>query len=50
MKQPYQVVLDIWEASSLDVSQLLAAGVGGLIVRINDMHGGHHMDEKFADD
>jgi GH25 family lysozyme M1 (1,4-beta-N-acetylmuramidase) len=45
----YQLVLDIWEADvNLDVKTLLDAGITGLIVRLNDMNGGHHMDEKFA--
>jgi GH25 family lysozyme M1 (1,4-beta-N-acetylmuramidase) len=49
MKQPYSIVLDSWEASDMDVSQLLAGGVAGMIVRLNDMNGGHHIDSKFAD-
>ena len=48
---PYQLVLDIWEGNpDLDVPTLLAVGVVGLIVRLNDMNGGHHMDERFEQD
>ena len=44
----YQILLDIWEGNpDLNVETLKAAGVTGLIVRLNDMNGGHHMDEAF---
>ena len=49
MDKPYQLVLDIWEGNpDLDVQALKAAGVAGMIVRLNDMNGGHHMDERFG--
>jgi GH25 family lysozyme M1 (1,4-beta-N-acetylmuramidase) len=49
MIEPYQIVLDIWEANSdLDYPTLLSYNIAGIIVRINDMQGGHHMDAKFA--
>lgn len=48
MNQPYQILLDIWEGNpDLDAETLKAHGVVGLIVRLNDMNGGHHMDERF---
>lgn len=41
-------VLDVWEADvNLDAPVLKKAGVVGIIVRLNDMNGGHHKDEKF---
>ena len=49
MNPPYQLLLDIWEGNpDLDVAALKAAGVVGLIVRLNSMNGGHHMDERFT--
>ena len=51
MNRPFQILLDIWEGNpDLNVAELKAAGVAGLIVRLNDMNGGHHMDERFAQD
>lgn len=48
MNQPYQIVLDLWEANTdVDVETLKENGVTGLIVRLNDMVGGHHLDEHF---
>ena len=48
MNDPFQVVLDIWEGNpDLDYPTLLANNVAGVIVRLNDMAGGHHMDAKF---
>ena len=47
----YQILLDIWEGNpDLDVPTLKANGVVGMIVRLNDMNGGHHMDERFVQD
>jgi GH25 family lysozyme M1 (1,4-beta-N-acetylmuramidase) len=49
MIQPYQIVLDIWEGNpDIDVPTLCENGVVGLIVRLNDMNGGHHLDAQFA--
>jgi len=49
MNEPYQVVLDIWEANDdLIYDTLNAYNVTGIIVRLNDMAGGHHMDERFV--
>lgn len=45
----YQIVLDIWEGNpNIDVDILRSNGVCGIIVRINDMSGGHHIDKMFA--
>lgn len=45
----YLILLDNWEADvNLDVPYLVEeAHVAGQIVRLNDMRGGHHMDELF---
>lgn len=44
----YQIVLDQWEGSgNIDEVVLKAAGVAGVITRINDMNGGHHLDAGF---
>jgi hypothetical protein len=42
-------ILDVWEGS-LDINEALLynEGVRGIIVRLNDMNGGHHMDANFA--
>jgi hypothetical protein len=48
MDGDYQLLLDVWEADvDLDVPTLLEKGVAGLICRLNDMEGGHHMDAQF---
>ena len=45
----YQVLVDVWEGQvELDEAVLKAAGVAGIIVRLNDMNGGHHMDTGFT--
>ena len=43
-----QILLDVWEGS-LDINEtvLYANGVAGLLIRLNDMNGGHHMDSTF---
>lgn len=44
-----EVVVDCWEGNkTMDTNTLLAAGVKGIIVRLNDMNGGHHIDVNFA--
>src|SRR5512146_3347696 len=44
----YLVIADIWEADiSIDVPTFISGGVDGLIVRLNDMNGGHHRDKLF---
>jgi GH25 family lysozyme M1 (1,4-beta-N-acetylmuramidase) len=51
MQQPYQLLVDIWEGNvNLDALTLLSAGVTGMIVRLNNMQGGHHMDSRFEQD
>jgi GH25 family lysozyme M1 (1,4-beta-N-acetylmuramidase) len=48
MAQTYQLLVDIWEGNlNLDLPTLLAAGVSGMIVRLNNMNGGHHKDSRF---
>lgn len=44
----YQILLDLWEENA-QFDELLAknAGIAGVIVRLNDMQGGHHMDSNF---
>lgn len=43
-----QVLLDVWEGS-LDIDEVLLreAGVSGLMIRLNDINAGHHLDENF---
>lgn len=48
MESPFQIILDIWEGNpDIDVDVVRSNGVVGLVVRLNDMRGGHHMDERF---
>ena len=45
----YQIVLDLWEGDvNLDVVALKSGGVKGLIVRLNAINGGLHMDDHFS--
>lgn len=45
---PYDILVDVWEGNvNIDEPVLLAGGVGGIIIRLNDMNGGHHMDTNF---
>lgn len=42
--------VDVWEGNpDLDEAILLAAGVKFIAIRLNDINGGHHMDENFAE-
>ena len=42
------LLIDTWEeGGEVDETVLLANNVTGMIVRINDMNGGHHIDENF---
>ena len=51
MDTPYQLILDVWEGNpDIDPAVVVANGVTGVIVRINDINGGHHMDARFIDD
>ena len=44
----FQIVLDVWEGQlEIDEAAFLAAGVAGMVIRLNHMAGGHHMDEGF---
>lgn len=44
----YQLLIDTWEGQmEVDEDILRANGVAGMIIRLNDMNGGHHMDENF---
>jgi GH25 family lysozyme M1 (1,4-beta-N-acetylmuramidase) len=48
MNGEYQLLIDTWEGQlELDEATLLANGVAGMLIRLNDMNGGHHMDENF---
>ncbi len=45
----YVLGLDVWEGSlDIDEQELLDAGVGFLIIRLNDINGGTHRDENFG--
>lgn len=40
--------IDVWEGNpNLDESLLKAAGIAFMIIRLNDMNGGHHIDANF---
>jgi len=42
------LLIDTWESGGeIDENVLLANGVSGMIVRLNDISGGHHMDDNF---
>jgi len=42
------LVVDVWEGQDpLDIDALVSNGVSGIGIRLNDMNGGHHLDEKF---
>jgi hypothetical protein len=45
----YILVLDTW-AGQLEVDEavMFAGGLSGLVIRLNSIYGGHHMDEGFA--
>ena len=43
------LVLDVWEGNlDIDEQELWDGGVRGIYVRLNDMNGGHHLDENFV--
>jgi hypothetical protein len=43
-----QILCDVWEGSlDIDETILREGGVVGLIIRLNDMNGGHHKDMTF---
>jgi hypothetical protein len=43
-----EIVLDVWEGS-LDIDEMLlrTSGVAGLLIRLNDINGGHHLDANY---
>lgn len=42
------LLIDTWESGgNIDETILLANDVSGMVVRINDINGGHHMDSNF---
>jgi hypothetical protein len=44
----YQIVLDVWEGQlEMDEAAFITAGVAGMVIRLNHIKGGHHMDEAF---
>ena len=48
MREGTCLVIDVWEGQlEIDERILKEAGVGGIGIRLNDMNGGHHMDENF---
>jgi len=45
----YQLVVDTWEAGGeIDEAVYKENGIAAIIVRLNDMNGGHHVDEGFV--
>jgi GH25 family lysozyme M1 (1,4-beta-N-acetylmuramidase) len=45
----YTLVLDIWEGQlDIDEAALFAGGVSGLVIRLNQISGGHHIDKGFT--
>jgi GH25 family lysozyme M1 (1,4-beta-N-acetylmuramidase) len=45
----YQILVDTWEGHPyLEPLVLKAAGVAGILIRLNDMNGGHYLDTNFA--
>ncbi|MBV5322629.1 MAG: SH3 domain-containing protein [Ilumatobacteraceae bacterium] len=49
MKPNTCLVVDIWEGQpTIDFVALKAGGVAGIGIRLNDMSGGHHMDQAFT--
>jgi hypothetical protein len=49
MKPNTCLVVDIWEGQpTIDFAALKAGGVAGIGIRLNDMSGGHHMDQAFT--
>jgi len=44
----YSIVLDVWEGNSeMDETKFAEGNVVGLIIRLNGMDGGHHLDTNF---
>jgi len=48
VEKPYSLVFDVWEGQlEVNEAEFRRGGVNGLIIRLNDMNGGHHMDTEF---
>lgn len=44
----YQLLIDTWEGQlEVDEGVLRENGVAGMVIRLNDMNGGHHLDTNF---
>jgi GH25 family lysozyme M1 (1,4-beta-N-acetylmuramidase) len=43
------LVVDAWEGNDIDATMLKDNGVGAVILRLNDMNGGHHLDKRFTE-
>jgi len=44
----YLLVVDTYEAKTIDESVLKANNISGMVIRMNHMAGGHHLDTKFT--
>lgn len=44
----YLLLVDTYEAETIDENALVANNVAGMIVRLNHIEGGHHLDETFT--
>ncbi|MFZ5881055.1 MAG: phosphodiester glycosidase family protein [Chloroflexota bacterium] len=44
----YLLLVDTYEAETIDEHALVASGVAGQIIRLNHIEGGHHLDETFT--
>ena len=49
MKENTCLVVDVWEGQlEIDEAVMKTNGVAGMVIRLNDMNGGHHMDTTFV--
>jgi len=49
MMSEYQLLVDTWESGGeIDEAVYKANDIAGILVRLNDMNGGHHMDTGFV--
>ena len=49
MNEPYELVTDVWEGNpDYDPDTLQANRIRAVIVRLNNMNGGHHVDAHFV--
>ena len=44
----YLLLVDTYEAETIDENALVANNIVGMIVRLNHIEGGHHLDETFT--